>query len=82
MDLQRLAAKQKRYKDILRFAEHEVPDPVIKPHLLNALKSYQAALAACWNKQACEPSDITQIASIERELEKLHNDARLRVSSK
>jgi len=82
MDLPRLAAKQKRYKDILRFAEQEVTDPILKPNLLKTLQTYQATLAACWKKQGCEGSDVAQIDAIERQLEKLHNEARLRTSSK
>jgi hypothetical protein len=82
MDLPRLAAKQKRYKDILHFTEHEVSDPVVKPKLLRTLATYRAALAQCWSKQAVTDQDLTTLGSIERDLAELHNDARLRTSMK
>jgi hypothetical protein len=82
MELPRLAAKQKRYKDILHFTEHEVMDPAIKPKLLRTLASYRLALAQCWSQQAITDADLTALGSIERDLEELHNDARLRTSLK
>jgi hypothetical protein len=77
MELQRLAAKQKRYQDIKTFAEHEVKDPLVRTHLLEALQSYRRALAQCWNKQTISTEDALAVDSIERTLESLHNDARL-----
>jgi hypothetical protein len=82
MELPRLAAKQKRYKDILHFTENEVTDTRIKPQLLQALASYRLALASCWTKQAITDEDLKALRSLERDLEELHNDARLRTSSK
>lgn len=82
MDLSRLAAKQKRYKDLLAFTDQEVAIPFLKPHLLAALANYRSALAACWKKQSCGGDDLRNLDSIERELEKLHNEARLRTSLK
>jgi hypothetical protein len=81
MELPRLAAKQKRYKDVLRYATTERIDPVTKPKLLIALKEYQAALATCWKTQGGTPSDELKVASLERDLENLFNDARLRTSA-
>jgi len=78
MELPRLAAKQKRYVDILNFAEHEVKDPQVKPNLLKVLGSYKQALAKCWSAQAVTPENQLEIETIERELETLHNQARLR----
>ncbi len=77
MELQRLAAKQKRYHDIKDFAENEVKDPLVRAHLLEALQSYRRALAQCWSKQAVNEEDVREVDSIERTLESLHNDARL-----
>jgi hypothetical protein len=82
MDLPRLAAKQKRYKDILKFTNTEVGDAVLKPSLLHTLAQYRLALAECWRRGAVTPEASSQIDSIERELEKLHNDARLRTAQK
>jgi hypothetical protein len=82
MDLPRLAAKQKRYKDILHFTETEVTDARIKPQLLQALANYRLALAQCWSKQSITAEDLNSLGSIERTLDELHNGARLRTSSK
>lgn len=78
MELPRLAAKQKRYKDILEFAHNEVQDTSVKPNLLKALANYRTALAKCWDAQKISPEDALAIDSIERELDTLHNQARLR----
>jgi hypothetical protein len=78
MELPRLAAKQKRYMDILHFAQEEVQDSVVKPNLLKVLAEYKGALAKCWSDGAATPQNVAAIESIERELEALHNQARLR----
>jgi hypothetical protein len=78
MELPRLAAKQKRYKDILEFAHNEVTDPGVKPSLLKALANYRSALTKCWDAQKIAPEDLLNIDSIERELDALQNQARLR----
>lgn len=81
MELPRLAAKQKRYRDVLRYVTTEQIDPVTKPKLLTVLKDYQSALATCWRAQGGSPSDELKVASLERTLENLFNDARLRTSA-
>jgi hypothetical protein len=78
MELPRLAAKQKRYLDILHFAQNEVHDPGVKPNLLKVLGQYKAALAKAWAESSLSAESQTAINSIERELESLHNQARLR----
>jgi len=78
MELPRLAAKQKRYNDILHFAQNEVHDPGVKPNLLKVLGQYKAALAKAWSDQSISAESQKTIDSIERELETLHNQARLR----
>jgi len=77
MHLQRLAAKHKRYLDVLAFAEHEVENRAIRAELLDALRSYKLALAQSWQKQSIEKTDEERLNSIERTLETLHNEARL-----
>jgi hypothetical protein len=81
MELPRLAAKQKRYMDVLRYATTERIDPITKPKLLTALKEYQSALTACWRSQGGSPSEELRVASLERDLDNLFNDARLRSSA-
>ena len=77
MELNRLAAKQKRYKDILLLSETTVQNVRLKTKLLNTLSAYRATLADCWRKQTIGPDDVTRIDSLERELETLCGDARL-----
>jgi len=82
MELPRLAAKQKRYKDILEYTSNEVQDPTVKAALLKTLAQYRLALAEFWKHGAVSGEDAARIDSTERELEKLHNDARLRTAQK
>jgi hypothetical protein len=77
MELQRLAAKQKRYQDIKIFAEHEAKDPTLRAGLLKTLQSYKQALADCWGKQSVSSEDEVRINSLERALDTLYNEARL-----
>jgi hypothetical protein len=81
MELPRLAAKQKRYKDLLHYATTERIDPVTKPKLLTTLTGYQGALAACWRSQGGTPAEELKVATLERELDDLFNSARLRTSA-
>jgi hypothetical protein len=81
MELPRLAAKQKRYKDLLHYATTERIDPVTRPRLLTTLKGYQVALAACWTSKGGTPEDELKVATLERQLEDLFNNARLRSSA-
>lgn len=81
MELSRLAAKQKRYMDVFRYATTECVDPVTKPKLLTTLKEYRSALAACWNSKGGNPEEELLVASIERDLDNLFNDARLRTAA-
>lgn len=78
MELPRLAAKQKRYKDLLQYATTERVDPITKPKLLTTLQAYQSALAACWRSQGGTPEEELTVATFERELDELFNTARLR----
>ncbi len=78
MELSRLAAKQKRYMDVLLFTESEVLDSSIKPNLLKVLAEYKGALANCWKEQKITEQDIFVFGSLERELDALYNQAHLR----
>jgi hypothetical protein len=82
MELPRLAAKQKRYRDILRFAEQDLNSSSLKPALLKTLAAYRLALADCWKNQSITPEAAAKIDSIERELDALHNQAHLRTACK
>lgn len=78
MELPRLAAKQKRYSDISRFLDAEDVDPLTKPKLAKTLEEYRRALAAAWKNQGTITQDDTVLLSLERQLDALFNDARLR----
>jgi hypothetical protein len=78
MELPRLAAKQKRYRDVLRYAGTEPFDSTTKAKILSALTSYRGALAACWRSQGGTPEELQRVASIEREIDELFSSARLR----
>lgn len=80
MELSRLAAKQKRYKEILHFTETEVRDAEIKRHLLATLAAYRSTLATCWRTAVADPDENTTILSLERSLAELHNQARLQTA--
>ena len=78
MDLTRLAAKQKRYMDIQQFAINEVATPEVKLQLQKALSAYRTALAKSWvEKDTPNVETERQLADLERELDALHNQARL-----
>jgi hypothetical protein len=78
MELPRLAAKQKRYRDVLRYAGTEPLDPTTKSKILSTLTSYRGALAACWRSQGGTPEELQRVASLEREIDELFSAARLR----
>jgi hypothetical protein len=78
MDLTRLAAKQKRYIDIQHFTANQAPTPEIKLQLQRALALYRAALAKSWlEKDAPNAETEAQLTNLERQLDTLHNQARL-----
>jgi hypothetical protein len=72
-----LAAQQKRCRDIRRFTEESVSSPRLKAQLLACLSAYQRVLAEGWTAQSITPEIGLRMTSIERELESLHNEARL-----
>jgi hypothetical protein len=80
MELTRLAAKQKRCRDIERYALTDITDPQLRSRVTETLATYRRALAQCWHKQAISAEDSTQIDSIERDLETLSSQARLRTA--
>jgi hypothetical protein len=80
MELTRLAAKQKRCRDIERYAQTDITDATLKSNVMKALASYRLALAHCWQKQLVSPEDSSQLDAIERDLESLFNQARLRTA--
>jgi hypothetical protein len=80
MDPSRLAAKQKRYKDILHFTETEIQDESLRSRLLSTLALYRSTLARYWKTPSSDVELETSIASLERTLAELHNEARLKTN--
>ncbi|MEN9845186.1 MAG: hypothetical protein RIS36_333 [Pseudomonadota bacterium] len=78
MELPRLAAKQKRYRDVLHYVTTEHVDPLTKSSILATLENYRAALAVCWRAQGGSPEDVLRVATLERQLDALSGSARLR----
>lgn len=80
MEPSRLAAKQKRYKDILHFTELEVRDERLKSRLLSTLAIYRTTLATCWKTPSPTADLDKSLESLERTLAELHNQARLKTT--
>ncbi len=82
MEICRLAAKQKRYKDILSFTETEVRDEQLRGSLLSALALYRTTLAQRWKTPSSAVELDTTLISLERTLAELHNQARLKTAQR
>ena len=78
MDAKRLAAKQKRYQDWSKFFAQELKDVTLQPEVKAHLSDYRQLLAEVWKSGATD-SLATQIDSVERDLERLNHEARVRV---
>jgi hypothetical protein len=76
MHLSRIAARQKRYKDILDYARNELSSPDLKAQFEQTLSRYQTVLARCWKAQSVSPEDAFEMDSVERDLERLFGEAR------
>jgi hypothetical protein len=82
MEISRLAAKQKRYKDILHFTKTEVPDEQLRDRLLSALALYRTTLARRWETPSSTVELDSALTSLERTLAELHNQARLKTAQR
>ena len=84
--LKRLAARQKRYKDWLYSADHELQDMRLKPQTLKALAEYRELLFVAWktpDSNELEAANLeVRIVSLERTLQQLEAESRLRVQGK
>ena len=78
MDAKRLAAKQKRYQDWSKFFSTELKDPSLQPEVHAQLSSYRHLLAEVW-KSGVTDALTSKIDSVERDLERLNHEARVRV---
>ena len=82
MQLSSLSAKQKRILDWSKFIEEGgVQDPTLKRDTKAKLEALKGVIASCWKAQSISPGDEQKILDLERSLEHLNEEARLRVGS-
>lgn len=82
-DLSRLSAKQKRLHDWRNFVESGgVQVLELRARTLAALNKYSGALEHCWEAKNISDDDWKTIEDLERQLEELNEEARLRVVGK
>jgi hypothetical protein len=79
MDLSRLTAKNKRYLDWLSYTNEELKDPSLREPTLALLAQYRSLIQQCWTAGKVSESDAAAIADLERKLEQLNQEARVRV---
>jgi len=79
MDLTRIAAKQKRAKDWLDFAENELRDPALKPIFVEKIGQFKQLLLDIWTNPETLAEKSLLLADLERQLEELHLESRLRL---
>ncbi len=77
--MKQLAEKQKRLKDWKYWLEHETEDPAIKVQTSQTLQNYSELLFNCWEKGQISIDDSRKLEDLERRLEQLNEEARLRV---
>lgn len=75
MNNTRIAARQKRYRDWLEFTNANLQDADLRSHTLNVLAQYKDGIRRAWEGENNEEL----LESLERSLESLNNEARLRV---
>lgn len=77
MELSSLAAKQKRIKDLSALLL-EVQKPTVRAHFEQVLSEFKSVLAECWRAGEITAVDEHRILDLERQLEALGEEARLR----
>ncbi|MCO6432154.1 MAG: hypothetical protein J5J00_14950 [Deltaproteobacteria bacterium] len=77
-----LARKQKRLKDWKTFADTEIQDAGIRKETKSKLLAYAAVLERVWENQSLDAASAEEIDELERVLEQLNEEARLRVVGK
>lgn len=78
-DFSWLAAKQKRLKTWREYAENETQDQAIKSRTLTLLGTFSDELNNIWESKKLSPEERFKLESLERDLEQLNEEARLRV---
>lgn len=81
-DFSWLAARQKRIKTWQDFNQHETQDPSIRSATEEKLSLLSNALLKVWDSRCLTPEELANIDNLERQLEQLNEEARLRVVAK
>ena len=77
MNLERLAAKQKRIREWSRQVQCGIGNEQLKLSIVDSLKDYRNLLAKCWEKGSLEHQEEKQVDEFERQLEQKFEEARL-----
>ena len=82
MELSSLGAKNKRVASWTKFAELEVQDFDVRAQMLDGLRAYRTLLARLWQAGQINQEDEKELLNLERKLESLSEEGRLRVVPK
>jgi len=84
MDLSRLTARQKRLNDWDKYLSEQgnVQTEALRAEIVTSLQEYRNVLASCWENNSLTAADEDKLRDIERDLERLHEQARLIVVGK
>ena len=79
-DLSWLSAKQKRLITWENFVEHEIQDEDMKEQTGKLIGAFSAALLKIWENNAYSDQDKMNLEDLERKLEQLNEESRLRTA--
>ncbi len=79
MELSALARYQKRIIDWSTFLEAGVPDAALKNQIVSRLSELKKLVAQCWSEGSVSTQAQASLCDLERQLEALNEEARLRV---
>ena len=79
MELFALARIQKRIADWAEFNVDGTPDPAMKRATDLLITELRRVVSACWEARMVSPAHEAQIKDLERRLEAMNDEARLRI---
>lgn len=84
MDLARISARQKRYRDWEEYLSEpsNVQTDELRSRITNTLQEYRSVLTSCWENSSVNEADEHKLQDLERELDRMHEEARLTVKAK
>ena len=81
MELSELSRNQTRLQFLQSLLDNnEVTDEETRLKLVDTMKTYRNLIARCWETQTISEEDKTELANLDRKLEALHEDSRVRMS--